>query len=240
MKKYILILVALITSLGVYAQYREHGDVQSVECKRSGGYYYSKILLQNNRLLFSKLPNKYTPSLKNVLDFDASFSKAEEISESEYSSIDATPFQIEVVHQNDTRVIFADNPDIDDDEIVAIKTRDKAVNTSAGLGVGADYELLQVQAAKDPALVGCPIVCNVLESRKSNASGAEGRLIIRPLYIKTKDGSKVRLEHDDIYKRGLNRSNVKAWTCWTIVMLFVPGTRAEITDYDEFVLRLDK
>lgn len=48
--------------------------------------------------------------------------------------------------------------------------------------------LFRVHSSNYRSLRKCDVYAEVLECRKSNMSGAEGRLIIRPLYIKTKDG----------------------------------------------------
>ena len=68
-------------------------------------------------------------------------------------------------------------------------------------------------------------------------SGAEGRLVIRPLYILTKEGEKIWVR-GDIHIRGLNRSNVKMALFFVPFMWFVPGTGA-ITGSDDFTVYLE-
>ena len=111
-----------------------------------------------------------------------------------------------------------------------------SITTSSNLEVGKNYYLFEVTQAKDTSLIGKPVVCQIIERRKSNLSGIEGRLILRPLYIET--GSRhVTLVQNDIYRRGLNRTNVKIWT---LIPWFIAGSRAEILPDEEIILTLDK
>jgi hypothetical protein len=74
-------------------------------------------------------------------------------------------------------------------------------------------------------------------SRKSNLSGAEGQLVLRPLYIE-KDLEQIPLVPNDIYRRGLNRTNVKYLVIPTIVGIIIAGSRAEIQSHEEIALTL--
>ena len=97
--------------------------------------------------------------------------------------------------------------------------------------------LFKVHSSNYEGLRRCDVYAEVLECRKSNLSGSEGRLIIRPLYIKTKDGGRIYV-HGDIYLRGLNRTNVKFWLGFIPFMWFVPGTGAK-TASDHFTVYMD-
>lgn len=97
--------------------------------------------------------------------------------------------------------------------------------------------LFKVFKAEDRFLRKCDVYAEVLECKKSNMSGAEGRLVIRPLYILTKEGEKIWVR-GDIHIRGLNRSNVKMALCFVPFMWFVPGTGA-ITGSDDFTVYLE-
>lgn len=97
--------------------------------------------------------------------------------------------------------------------------------------------LFKVYKASDRSLRNCEVYAQVIECRKSNLSGAEGRMVIRPLYILDKDGEKISV-HGDIFIRGLNRTNVKMIFCFIPFMWFVPGGGAK-TGSDEFQIYLD-
>lgn len=95
-------------------------------------------------------------------------------------------------------------------EITAGKNPKVEVTSKMKYEVGSEIQALKVISAGDPNLVDKPIVCRVMETRRSNMSGQEGRLVLRPLYILA-DGKQVDLQHDDIYLRGKNRCNIKFW-----------------------------
>ncbi len=104
--------------------------------------------------------------------------------------------------------------------------------------IGKKGAMFKVVRARDADLRGCEVYARVLECRKSNLSGSEGRLIIRPLYILDKDGNKISV-YGDIYIRGLNRSNIKFILWFVPVMWFIPGGGAG-TDSDEFQIYFDE
>ena len=95
-------------------------------------------------------------------------------------------------------------------EIIAGKNPEVEVTSKMKYAVGSEIQALRVISAEDQSLIGKPIVCRVVERRKSNMSGQEGRLVLRPLFIQCYD-RQVALEHDDIYLRGKNRCNIKFW-----------------------------
>ena len=97
--------------------------------------------------------------------------------------------------------------------------------------------LFRVYSSNYSGLRKCDVYAEVLECRRSNMSGAEGRLVIRPLYIKTKDGGRIYV-HGDVYVRGLNRTNVKMFLGFLPFMWFVPGGGAR-TGSDEFTVYMD-
>ncbi|WP_288275549.1 hypothetical protein [uncultured Prevotella sp.] len=95
-------------------------------------------------------------------------------------------------------------------EITAGKNPDVEVSSKMKYEIGTEIQALKVISANDESLVGKPIVCRVVETRRSNMTGQEGRLVLRPLFIQA-DGKQVDLMHDDIYLRGKNRCNIKFW-----------------------------
>ena len=131
-----------------------------------------------------------------------------------------------------TSVCFADAKDVSAKAIGNI-------STSSGFEVGNSYKLLKVTRAEDKSLIGCYVTCQVIESRKSNIFGSEGRLTLRPICIEKQDGTQVRLQPTDIQRRGLNRTNIKFWTSLLIIPVFVPGSRAEIKQNESIELRLE-
>ena len=102
--------------------------------------------------------------------------------------------------------------------------------------IGKKGAMFKVLRARDADLRGCDVYAKVLECRKSNLSGSEGRLIIRPLYIRDRDGNKISVS-GDIYIRGLNRTNIKFWLPF---MWFVPGTGASTDSEDEYQIYFDE
>lgn len=109
-------------------------------------------------------------------------------------------------------------------EITAGKNPNVKVSSKQMYAVGSEIQALVVVSAEDQSLVGQPIVCQVVETRRSNMSGQEGCLILRPLFIQT-DSKQIALEHDDIYLRGKNRCNVKRWG---LIPGFWPGGGAKM------------
>lgn len=93
-----------------------------------------------------------------------------------------------------------------------------------------------VESAPDKALIGCHVYCEVLEVRKSNLSGSEGRLRIRPMYIK-KDNEKISVT-GDIYVRGKNWSNMKFFLSLIPFFWIKPGEGAYIYGNDRFTIYL--
>lgn len=126
-----------------------------------------------------------------------------------------------------------------DDEIIAALPENGKVTSSIYQKRGQRYKMLVVKKALHDAIVGCPIVCEVVSSRKSNMFGREGELVIRPLYLTTEDGTVIRMKPNDIVIRGKNRQNLKFWTFPTVVSWFIPGGGAKILSTDEFVITLD-
>lgn len=102
--------------------------------------------------------------------------------------------------------------------------------------IGKRGAMFKVVRARDADLRGCAVYAKVLECRKSNLSGSEGRLIIRPLFILDKEGHKISV-YGDIYIRGLNRTNIKFWLPF---LWFVPGTGASTDSEDEYQIYFDE
>lgn len=122
-------------------------------------------------------------------------------------------------------------------QVIVKPIRGSSISTSSGLEVGKNYFLFEVVKCEDESLKGKRVACQVLVSRKSNLSGAEGRLVLRPLYIE-KDLEQIPLVPNDIYRRGLNRTNVKYLVIPTIVGIIIAGSRAEIQPHEEIALTL--
>ncbi len=112
------------------------------------------------------------------------------------------------------------------------------IKTSSGLKLGKIYYLFEVVEAEDTSLVGKSVACQIMSIRKSNISGSEGRFILRPLYV-SKDSTQVPIAPIDIYRRGLNRANIKFWLSPLIIPIFIAGSKAEIFPNERLVLTLE-
>lgn len=98
--------------------------------------------------------------------------------------------------------------------------------------------LFSVKKTEDKSLRGCEVYAKMIECKKSNMSGAEGRVVIRPLYI-LKDGKKIAVR-GDILINGINRTNLKRALFFIPFMWFVPGGGAKTSDiYNEFEIFLE-
>jgi len=246
MKK-LLLLIALLFSLTSFAQYPH----EEVECSyvKSKGIIYLSISTESSK--------KYYKSGSSVESIDELCSvKLIEISKEVWKDAKKSTVLKYISSKNKSLPCILENAKncvsvagnnvtqsntlsyTDEFSILAKPLPDVNLSTSAGLLADTESEMLYVMDAQDKSLVGCHIVCKVIESRKSNIGGSEGRLSIRPLYIISKDGKRVRLEPEDIQRRGLNRTNAKFWTSFLIIPIFLPGTGASISNSEIFQLTL--
>lgn len=124
-------------------------------------------------------------------------------------------------------------------QIVVRTYAKRPICSSSAIEVGKCYTLFRVVEAEDTSLIDKLVICQVIERRKSNIFGAEGRLILRPLYIET-DSQKIPLVPTDIHRRGKNISNAKFWLSFLIVPIFLPGKGAVIIPKENFVLTIDE
>ena len=122
-------------------------------------------------------------------------------------------------------------------QVIVKPIHGSSISTSSGLEVGKNYFLFEVVKCEDVSLKGKRVACQVMVSKKSNLSGAEGQLVLRPVYIE-KDLEQIPLVPNDIYRRGLNRTNVKYLVIPTIVGSIIAGSRAEIQPQEEIALTL--
>lgn len=135
-------------------------------------------------------------------------------------------------------IMFNETSYFDDEVILGLPENGK-VTSKVYTKVGLRFKMLEVKRALEDRLIGCPVTCEVVKSRRSTFFGTEGELVIRPLYITADDGTIIRLKHDDIAIRGRNRQNLKFWTAWSFVTWFITGEGAKIRPEDEFVVTLD-
>lgn len=124
---------------------------------------------------------------------------------------------------------------VNSNQIQVQPINNKTIQPSKFLKAGNNYFMFEVVDSKDENLIGCPVACQIIEMRKSNMSGLEGRLILRPLYVE-KDSVQIPLVQTDIVRRGLNRTNVKMWT---LIPVFIPGSGAKIRPWECFTLTLE-
>ena len=158
----------------------------------------------------------------------------------EYEEVKAEEKELSSVVSSSPKSVSSSNDEqkLFDNKTVIARPKIK-IKTSSNLAVYEKYNLFIVEQAEDKDLVGCEISCLVVERRKSNINGSEGRLSLRPLYINKKNGDIVRLLPTDIHKRGLNRANVKFWTSIFVVPVFIPGTGAKILSNEHFEFRIE-
>lgn len=113
----------------------------------------------------------------------------------------------------------------------------RVLSSSDTFPLNSPEPLFKVYKADDRSLRKCDVYAEVLECRRTNLSGSEGRLIIRPLYILTNEGKKIWVR-GDIFIRGLNRSSAKMALFFIPFMWFVTGTEAT-TGSDDFTVYLE-
>ena len=122
---------------------------------------------------------------------------------------------------------------------IVVQTIDgSSIKSSSSLKIGKSYYLFEVKQAEDTTLIGKPVVCQIIARRKSNISGSEGRLILRPLYV-DKGSIQVPLVPNDICRRGLNRTNFKFWTSFLVIPIFIAGSGVKIMPEEHIILTLD-
>ena len=239
MKKFLLLLVVVFAVINISAQeqvihYKKNAKKTFFRVTTEGksDEYYSTFNSKNGKIIpnFSA-NNKFYKNgydkinvTENILEMES-----EDIEESYLHKDD------DIVNKSKYRMAFAKCDDSKDISARAIGI----ISTSSKLEVGNCYQLLKVTKAEDKSLVGCDVICQVIESRKSNISGSEGRLTLRPICIEKHDGTQVRLQPTDIQRRGLNRTNVKTWTSFLIIPAFIPGSCAKITPNEAIDLRLE-
>lgn len=121
---------------------------------------------------------------------------------------------------------------------IVVRTIDnKTISTSSHLTTGQNYYLFEVVQADDSSLIGKPVICKVIDIRKSNISGSEGRMFLQPLYVE-KGTVQIPLAPNAIYRRGKNLTNVKFWLSFLIVPVFIPGSGAKIKPEEFIILNL--
>ncbi len=123
-------------------------------------------------------------------------------------------------------------------QIVVSTINGGSIKSSSSLEIEKNYYLFVVKEAEDTTLIGKPVICQIIEKRKSNISGSEGRIILRPLYVE-KGSLQVPIVPNDVIRRGLNRTNFKFWTSILIIPIFIAGSRAEIKPDEEIIMTLD-
>ena len=219
MKNFVLALFTMLVSVSLSAQ-----DVY-VKVSQNKAYY--RIRYETGKEVYSMLNVREKPTLQKLEDFEA------RISEKKWLEISTVEARVNGLSSYETR------EPINDERTITVEPLNRIrISTSTPLQQGKNYDLFRVVSAKNPELIGRSIVCQILERRKSNILGSEGRLSILPLYVDTPDGA-VPLMPTPIYRRGLNKTNVKAWTFFLIIPLYIPGTKAEIKEGETLTLRLE-
>ena len=182
-------------------------------------------------------PNLYGEPIKRVVTFSDKMSGSDRKLIRGYSACSrCNPTRLSrVLYTGGIRYDTAGN---DEFEIVdgGITIRPLEMTTSSNVLLYDTKHFFSVSDASDKNLIGCPVVCKVIQVRKSNITGSEGHLTLRPLYIDNL-GEKIKV-YGDIHVRGLNRANVKFWLGFLPPMWFIPGTGAKIYPTDRFTIYL--
>lgn len=226
MKHFILLLIAMLMSVSVPAQ--------KIYVKKTQAKAYYHIVYENGNERYVLLPRWTQPTRNNLEDVNVV------ISEKKYDSVSVKEelYANEMYTSYKIRTMEGKEAMNDEKTIKAVPIQGMNIASFTPFQQGENYELFRVISAKDTALVGQSVVCQILERRKSNISGSEGRLSILPLYIDT-PGGKVPLMPTPIHRRGLNKTNAKFWTSIFIIPIFIPGTRAEVAQGETLTLRLE-
>lgn len=233
MKKNLLFLVMFFCAINVLAQ-------KTVYVKLLDNRAYYKVEREGKKTQY------YFATLQNASDLKSYFEYfGNRIKQQKYEEVHAEEALLDDAINNLQSQNAKENTDkpkliriIDDQREIIAKPINR-ICTSSEYTIGKDYRLLEVDNALEKKLIGCNIMCRIIEKRKSNISGSEGRLIIRPLYIINNDGSKIHLQPTDIVKRGLNLANIKFWLAPLVIPMFIPGTGAAISEGEEFELRIE-
>lgn len=229
MKKILSLLIFVLSAVNISAQ-------EVVHYKQSEDKTYFRVSVPGKKDKYYSTKNTNDGKVNPHIDFNKDYSY-----KWYYNKLDVQEklmdMTVNAINEKGTGFHFANDIQKDSKDIVAKVV--KRVKSSSKLEVGCFYKLFAVTEATDKSLVGCDVVCQVIERRKSNLSGAEGRLVIRPIYVEKQDGTQIRLQPTDIQRRGLNRSNVKTWTSFLIIPAFIAGSKAEINTEEYINLRLE-
>ncbi|MBR1520169.1 MAG: hypothetical protein IJ635_02920 [Bacteroidaceae bacterium] len=240
MKKIILTFIAVLSFTAVSAQIQ-------VFAKKSGKHTYYRIQRDHGAPSYAQLMSREEPTAKNLLDID------NRISAKTYQKIEEAEIEIPVSEKREIKLAYGNTRKAKAAWVstfeVASNNRKKEilvqvnskfpVTSSTPFKIGGKYSIFQVIEADDSQIVGCSVICQILDKRKSNINGSEGRLSLMPLYVETNDGKQIPLQSIPIMRRGLNRSNVKFWLSPLIIPIFVPGTGAKILPDETITLILE-
>lgn len=237
MKRLLFMLLVLSFVTGISAQ--------EIYVKRTSGKDFYRVTYINGYTRYATLSHSVEPTLKNLKDSDASISRKTYLKvDAEEELVSSTPAHTDSPSMDASLSPFrpetSANVDavLDAKRILAKPIPYRTIASYVPYQPGENYELLRVTSAADSSLVGCNIVCQILDRRKSNIGGSEGRISLLPLFINTPNG-KLPLSPTSIHRRGLNRVNAKFWTSIFVIPIFIPGTRAQLLPTETVFLRLE-
>lgn len=246
MKKTILLLLVMILPIMAFAQkqisYKIEGNTayfKVVKPNKDSKYYKRKLVDGNIPANFEKakyaiFEKQYNESHaeERVLDESVLQKREVKVDDSYYNR------KREFSGDNEPKVNYLPNAAPRDSKDLVARVI-KEITSSSDIEVGKCYPFLEVVQSQNPSLIGAAVICQVMEKRRSNIFGSEGRLIIRPLYIGGADGTAIRLLPTDIYRRGKNRTNVKYWLSEFIIPALIAGSGAEIEEGETFDIRME-
>lgn len=238
MKKILLFLVLVLAAINVTAQ------DQVIHYKKDSKRTYFRVTTEGTDMYymtFNTQNGKINPSFTNSNQyFKSGYDKInvpEKVFDMQSDDIDDD--YREIVEEKPSNVFIEASVKFGDSKDISARSLSK-IKSSSKLKVGSYYKLFEVTRAEDTSLLGGYVICQVVDRRKSNILGSEGRLVLRPISIERLDGSQVRVTPTDIHKRGKNRTNVKFWTSLvSLIPAFIPGTGAVIKQGESIKLRLE-
>lgn len=245
MKALIFMIFAMLPFITASAQTK-------VFAKKAGKHVYYRIQRETGKPTYAQLADGEKPSVKNLLDID------NRISAKTYINIREAETEMLIFQEQETKLSYSKKPkdketwlsshevkkndatsEENEKEILVQVFPEIPITSSTPFKIDRLYPIFHVIKAKDPSLVGGSVICKILDRRKSNIIGSEGRIAMVPLYVRTDDGQEYSLRSVPIIRRGLNRCNVKLFLSPLIIPIFIPGTGAKILPNETIKLMLD-
>ena len=165
-------------------------SAQSLYVKKYEGKAYYRVVNKKGKESFHRLSADTPPTEKKLSSTDYNYtitrSKYEEIPVSEEPTTYASKKDSRQERPSASTVSSGVSafeyvvPAPSSSSITVTPINGMPLTSSSNLYTGSAYKLFTVTQAQDPSLVGQPVICQVLDRRKSNIFGSEGRLSLLP------------------------------------------------------------